>query len=285
MIDDAPFMTWGNLLYSVQTGGCAFEKTFGEPLFDFLGKHPEKARIFDAAMTSVHGRESQAMLDVYDLSDVGTFVDVGGGNGKTLIRVLERYPSIRECYSTCRTSPKRPRRTFAAGQSRWASQARAGELFRVDPHWWRCVPAAAYHSRLVRRAIDANPDHCAPRHARQGTAARCRKRDPARQRTLGRQDARPGHDGFAGRHGTDRDPIPRNCSVKAGLTAGSRTVRPPTRCKRYRSPAGIEMLGAVLLRESSILRRRRFPEVTSSPRPDLTTSSSGGLSRVLTVKR
>ncbi len=94
MIGDEPSRAWGNLLYSVQTGGCAFEKTFGEPLFEFLGKHPEKARIFDAAMTSVHGRESQAMLDVYDLSDVGTFVDVGGGNGKTLISVLERYPPM-----------------------------------------------------------------------------------------------------------------------------------------------------------------------------------------------
>jgi hypothetical protein len=94
MIGDEPSRAWSNLLYSVQTGGCAFEKTFGEPLFNFLGKHPEKARIFDAAMTSVHGRESKAMLDAYDLSDVGTFVDVGGGNGKTLISVLARYPQM-----------------------------------------------------------------------------------------------------------------------------------------------------------------------------------------------
>jgi hypothetical protein len=94
MIGDEPSKAWQNLLYSVQTGGCAFEKTFGEPLFDFLGKHPEKARIFDAAMTSVHGRESKAMLDAYDLADVGTFVDVGGGNGKTLASVLERYPAM-----------------------------------------------------------------------------------------------------------------------------------------------------------------------------------------------
>ncbi len=94
MIGDEPSHAWTNLLYSVQTGGCAFEKTFGEPLFHYLGKHPEKARIFDAAMTSVHGRESKAMLDAYDLSDVGTFIDVGGGNGKTLISVLAHYPKM-----------------------------------------------------------------------------------------------------------------------------------------------------------------------------------------------
>ena len=86
---------WGDLLYSVQTGKSAFTKAFGKPIFDYLGDHPEKARLFDAAMTSVHGRESQAMLDAYDLSDVGTFVDVGGGNGKTLMAVLNHYPKMK----------------------------------------------------------------------------------------------------------------------------------------------------------------------------------------------
>lgn len=45
-------------------------------------------------MTSVHGRESAAMLDAYDLADVGTFVDVGGGNGKTIVAVLNRHPAM-----------------------------------------------------------------------------------------------------------------------------------------------------------------------------------------------
>ncbi len=94
MVGDEQFVAWSNLLHSVQTGDCAFEKTHGRPLFQFLGEHPEKARVFDAAMTSVHGRESAAMLDAYDLSGVKTFVDVGGGNGKTLISVLSRYPEM-----------------------------------------------------------------------------------------------------------------------------------------------------------------------------------------------
>lgn len=94
MVGDEQFLAWSNLLYSVQTGGCAFEKTHGKPLFQFLGEHPEKARVFDAAMTSVHGRESAAMLDAYDLSGLQTFIDVGGGNGKTLISVLSRYPEM-----------------------------------------------------------------------------------------------------------------------------------------------------------------------------------------------
>jgi SAM-dependent methyltransferase len=88
------FRAWGELMYSVQTGESGFKKAFGKPIFDYLGEHPDKARLFDAAMTSVHGRESAAMLEAYDLTGVGTFVDIGGGNGKTLVAVLKRYPGM-----------------------------------------------------------------------------------------------------------------------------------------------------------------------------------------------
>lgn len=88
------YRSWGELLYSVCTGSCAFEHLFGTGVFDHLARNPEAARNFDAAMVSVHSRETEAMLSAYDFSDVGTLVDVGGGNGSLLIEVIERYPSI-----------------------------------------------------------------------------------------------------------------------------------------------------------------------------------------------
>jgi len=61
----------------------------------YLAEHPERGRIFDAAMNSVHGRESGAVLEAYDLSAYRTIVDVGGGNGANLLEILRRYPSAR----------------------------------------------------------------------------------------------------------------------------------------------------------------------------------------------
>jgi hypothetical protein len=46
-------------------------------------------------MTSIHGAETQAMLDAYDFSPFTTLVDVGGGNGSVLAAVLGRHPGLR----------------------------------------------------------------------------------------------------------------------------------------------------------------------------------------------
>src|SRR6185503_9628061 len=41
---------WGELGHSIKTGKAAFDHVFGGPLFDYLGKNPGTARIFDDAM-------------------------------------------------------------------------------------------------------------------------------------------------------------------------------------------------------------------------------------------
>src|SRR5215469_10124605 len=68
MSGDEVFRAWAEIEYSICTGKVAFDKVFGKPIFDYLGDHPDKARIFDAAMVGVHGRESNAILDAYDFS-------------------------------------------------------------------------------------------------------------------------------------------------------------------------------------------------------------------------
>ena len=95
MMGEEHFQCWGELLYCVQTGQSAFEKVFGQPIFPYLSEHPEQGAVFDAAMVGVHGRESAAMLDSYDFSDLGTLADVGGGNGSTLAAVLTKHPRLR----------------------------------------------------------------------------------------------------------------------------------------------------------------------------------------------
>ena len=94
MLGDEHFHSWCELLYSVQTGKPAFDKVYGMPVFDFLSQHPEQATIFDAAMVSVHGRETAAILDAYDFSGVKTLADVGGGNGSVLIATLQKNPHL-----------------------------------------------------------------------------------------------------------------------------------------------------------------------------------------------
>ncbi len=89
------YESWGQLIHSVRTGRSAFEHIHGVPLFDYLASHPERGKLFDEAMTGVHGRETAAMLDAYDFSGIGVLADVGGGNGEVVSAVLKRYPTMR----------------------------------------------------------------------------------------------------------------------------------------------------------------------------------------------
>lgn len=89
------FKAWGELLYSVQTGKTAFDHLYGEPIFEYMAKHPEQAAVFDAAMVSIRSRETPAMVDAYDFSPFGTVADIGGGNGSLLRCVLAKYPRVR----------------------------------------------------------------------------------------------------------------------------------------------------------------------------------------------
>jgi hypothetical protein len=89
------YRCWGDLLYSVRTGKPAFDHLYGKPIFDYLSEHPEQATIFDAAMTGIHGPETQAMIDAYDFGGIGTLVDIGGGNGTVITTVLRKYPALK----------------------------------------------------------------------------------------------------------------------------------------------------------------------------------------------
>jgi predicted O-methyltransferase YrrM len=95
MCGEEHYRAWGELLYSVQTGQTAFDKLYGMPVFDFLSRHPEQAKIFDAAMVGVHGRETAALIEAYDLSGITVLADIGGGNGSLLTGVLQKYPALR----------------------------------------------------------------------------------------------------------------------------------------------------------------------------------------------
>ena len=95
MSGDEQFRAWAEIAHSIQTGKTAFEKVYGKPIFDYLGENPDKARIFDAAMVGIHGRESNAILDAYDFSAMSVIVDIGGGNGSQIISVLQKHPKMK----------------------------------------------------------------------------------------------------------------------------------------------------------------------------------------------
>jgi len=79
---------WEQMSYSLATGKSGFDKTFGMPLFEYLGQHPALASHFSEAMVGFHNAEPPAVAKAYDFSGFRTIVDVGGATGNMLAAIL-----------------------------------------------------------------------------------------------------------------------------------------------------------------------------------------------------
>jgi len=95
MLGEEQDRSWDDLLETVRTGETAFDRVHGQSVFAFMREHPAQAQIFNTAISNLHGQDMRAMLDAYDLSDVQTLADIGGGVGSNLAAVLSRYPKMR----------------------------------------------------------------------------------------------------------------------------------------------------------------------------------------------
>lgn len=127
------YESWGRLLYSIQTGLSAFEKIHGIPLFDYLANNPDKGKLFDDAMTGVHGRETDAMLDVYDFSTSKTVADIGGGNGQVLAAILTKHPHLRGIFFDVAGVADRTRANLEAAGLTNRCTVTAGNFFEAVP--------------------------------------------------------------------------------------------------------------------------------------------------------
>lgn len=87
--------TWVGFIESVRTGESTFANVHGKPVFDHLRDHPDDADVFDTAMTQVSSQIVAPIVDAYDFSSFGTIVDVGGGHGALLAKVLAANPRVR----------------------------------------------------------------------------------------------------------------------------------------------------------------------------------------------
>ena len=166
MMGEEHYFAWGELLHNVRTGGTAFERVYGTPIFEFLAEHPDKAAIFDRAMGGVHGTETDDLLDAYDLSDVGTLADVGGGNGNVLRAALKRHPAMRGILFDLPNVVERAAKAFEGNGLAERSELIPSDFFEAVPEG-----ADAYllryiihdwdddrSRRILRNVWDAMPD-------------------------------------------------------------------------------------------------------------------------------
>ena len=87
--------SWEHVKFSLETGKSGFAMTWGMPIFEYFGQHPEEAALFSEAMVGFHGAEPPAVARAYDFSPFETVVDVGGATGNMLAEILRHYAGPR----------------------------------------------------------------------------------------------------------------------------------------------------------------------------------------------
>ena len=95
LLGESHWRPWGHLLHTVRTGETAFDHAHGTGLFDYLAGHPEVAAVFNAGMAGNSPAHARLVAATYDFSEMSVVVDVGGGRGRLLATILERYPRLR----------------------------------------------------------------------------------------------------------------------------------------------------------------------------------------------
>ena len=86
---------YGQLGHAVRTRESAFRKHHGKGMFEWLGEHAAEQELFGQAMSTFSGMEVELVLGAYDFSRARHVVDVGGGHGLLLARILGAAPEAR----------------------------------------------------------------------------------------------------------------------------------------------------------------------------------------------
>jgi len=90
---DEHYKTMGALLEAIRTHKPQFERIFGLPFFEYLARNEEKAAVYNKAMEQ-YGMDYDELLEFHDFSSSKTVMDVGGGSGHLLMKILKRNKSI-----------------------------------------------------------------------------------------------------------------------------------------------------------------------------------------------
>lgn len=157
---------FGEILHTLRSGRPAFEKIHGEPFYDYLRDRPQAAAMFATAMGSA---AVPIVLSRCDLGRPGTVVDVGGGDGGLLARVLSRHREARGVLVELPDAIERARERLASSGHADRVEFAAASFFDSGAipsgadvytlsrvlHNWNDAAAA----QILRRVREAAPPH------------------------------------------------------------------------------------------------------------------------------
>jgi hypothetical protein len=86
---------WADLRTSLVDGRSAFDRVFGETVWEWFAKNPKAEENFARCMMGVTRIQAAVILSLYDFQNHSLICDVGGGRGTLLAAVLKENLNLR----------------------------------------------------------------------------------------------------------------------------------------------------------------------------------------------
>jgi len=87
------YETMGALFNSLTENRTPFQHIHGTRFFDYLEEHPDQGAVFQSSMSSRSRHEAEAVVESYSFSPYRRIIDIGGGDGTLLGRILAATPT------------------------------------------------------------------------------------------------------------------------------------------------------------------------------------------------
>ncbi|WP_433505755.1 methyltransferase [Pseudonocardia halophobica] len=160
---DYQWRAWGELGYSVRTGGNALVHTLGTDVWEHRRRDPAQGELFDAAMRTMATSYAPGVLAAHDFGKYAVVADIGGGTGAMLTAILAAHPHLHGILAEQpEVLPRAARQLAAAGV---ADRARLVECDFFDE-----VPTGA-DAYVMLRVLHDWPDDAAAQILRRVRAA------------------------------------------------------------------------------------------------------------------
>jgi hypothetical protein len=127
------WQAWGDLLHAVRSGETAFNHMHGAGVWEYRASRAQEGEVFDRAMSARTEQLADAVLQACDFRRFAHIVDVGGGDGTLLAKILAAHPRIR---GTLFDQPQ----TIARAESSLASLGLSTRCQAVGGNFFVSVP-------------------------------------------------------------------------------------------------------------------------------------------------
>jgi hypothetical protein len=132
-IGEIHYQACGNLLHSVLTGSPAFNKVFGTNLFDYMRQNADAEDAFNQGMANVSSMLAYAVLMAYNFAGISSIVDIGGGQGELLEKILQFNPDVRGTVFDTPSTIERAKRQLGNNASGRRCSYLGGDFFTSVP--------------------------------------------------------------------------------------------------------------------------------------------------------